>query len=62
MNYLSSNINKKIGKYHNNKILLNIPSSNNKINQKIFSFYSYSSSTEKFNNKRIKYNKLNNNP
>ena len=61
MNYLSSNRNNKISFHNNNKILLNIPLSNNKVNQKIFSFYSSSSSTERFNNKRIKHNQLSRN-
>ena len=62
MNYLSSNINKKTTFHNNNKIFLNMPLSNNKVNQKIFSFYSSSSSSERLNHKRIKNSQLSRNP
>ena len=55
-NHLSEIVNRKINSFRNNKILLNLPITNNLPNQKFITYYS---STERKNNLRINNNQYN---
>ena len=55
-NHLSGIVNRKINSFRNNKILLNLPITNNLPNQKFITYYS---STERKKNLRINNNQYN---